>query len=63
MQKKLNMNYNERAQNNPLKILTLMDARLENLREQTDFKTGKASFKSVIHNKKKQFFEDYQQKL
>ena len=33
MQKKLNRIYNEKAENNPLKILTLMDGRLEGYRE------------------------------
>ena len=40
-----------------------MDARNEHLRELTDQKTGKASYKSVIFNKKKTFFEDYNKRL
>ena len=65
MQKKMNRNYNEKANGNALKIMALMNGENERLREETEVKlrqerkAAKQSFKSVIHNKQKLIFQEY----
>lgn len=55
--KRINKEYSEKTNNNPFKILTLMNGGAEKLREQIELKhmeensDKKPSFKSEIHNR------------
>lgn len=63
--KRVNKDFNERANKNPFKIMSLMDGRLEKGREDTERKkleadpTLKRSYKSVIHNTKREIFREH----